>query len=477
MSLDADSPTHSSSSDDFAAFLAGDLDSASDRSVDVPSEDEEEDEDEDDDMNTERIKRQKVEVSVSITEMQGSTYNRNEGQTSNDVSVVNDKCDHPLIMKRLCTVCGQTVDEESVASMMNGSAVPFSYILEGTVAAKSYSDRLRDTDLKDLLRRRKLILVLDLDHTLLNSTRLQDLKPDEEYLLHKVDSLQDVSKGQLFRLDFMRMMTKLRPFVRKFLEEASDKFDLYIYTMGERAYANEMAKLLDPRNVYFPSRVIAKDDCTKNHQKGLDVVLGQESAILILDDTEFVWRNHRENLILMERYHYFASSCQQFGFNSESLSQSKNDENEANGTLAVILEVLKKIHGRFFDLEHGPLLERDVRKELKSVRKGVLEGCKIVFSRVFPNQSTENPKMARDLAENHPLWKMAQELGAICVTDTDPSVTHVIARDKTTVKAHWVAEQNKQLGEEQKKFLVNPSWLEASNFFWKRQPENEFQVL
>ncbi|KAL6973830.1 RNA polymerase II C-terminal domain phosphatase-like 4 [Sarracenia purpurea var. burkii] len=84
----------------------------------------------------------------------------------------------------------------------------------------------------------------------------------------------------------MRMLTKLRPFVRTFLKEASNLFEMYIYTMGERSYALEMANLLDPGKVYFSSRVIAQDDSTKSHQKGLDVVLGQESAVLILDDTE-----------------------------------------------------------------------------------------------------------------------------------------------------------------------------------------------
>lgn len=87
----------------------------------------------------------------------------------------------------------------------------------------------------------------------------------------------------------MHMMTKLRPFVHTFLKEASKLFEMYIYTMGERAYAIEMAKLLDPGDVYFHSRVIAQGDCTQRHQKGLDVVLGQESAVLILDDTESVF--------------------------------------------------------------------------------------------------------------------------------------------------------------------------------------------
>lgn len=84
------------------------------------------------------------------------------------------------------------------------------------------------------------------------------------------------------------MFTKLRPFVRTFLKEASSMFEMYVYTMGERPYAIEMARLLDPGKVYFDSRVISQADCTQKHQKGLDVVLGADSAVLILDDTECV---------------------------------------------------------------------------------------------------------------------------------------------------------------------------------------------
>ena len=32
-------------------------------------------------------------------------------------------------------------------------------------------------------------------------------------------------------------------------------------------------------------------------RQDLDVMLGAESAVIILDDTEGVWRNHRDNLI------------------------------------------------------------------------------------------------------------------------------------------------------------------------------------
>lgn len=52
--------------------------------------------------------------------------------------------------------------------------------------------RLRNRDLKNLLRHKKLYLVLDLDHTLLNSTRFQDMTPEEECLKSQPDSLPGI---------------------------------------------------------------------------------------------------------------------------------------------------------------------------------------------------------------------------------------------------------------------------------------------
>lgn len=53
-------------------------------------------------------------------------------------------------------------------------------------------ERLRGADLKDLLHKKKLILILDLDHTLLNSTRFADITSDEEYLLRQIDGMKGI---------------------------------------------------------------------------------------------------------------------------------------------------------------------------------------------------------------------------------------------------------------------------------------------
>ncbi|OMO57594.1 NLI interacting factor [Corchorus capsularis] len=275
-------------------------------------------------------------------------------------------CKHPASFGQMCILCGESLDEES--------GVTFGYIHKGLRLGNDEIVRLRS---KNLLQNKKLYLVLDLDHTLLNSIELMHLTTEEEYL--KGQSDDDISNGSLFKLDFMHRMTKLRPFVRTFLEEASKMFEMYIYTMGDSAYALEMAKLLDPEGNYFSGRVISRDDGTRRHEKSLDVVLGQESAVVILDDTQDVWKKHKDNLIVIKRYHFFASSCRQFGHNC------KSDETEVDGVLASVLRVVRRIHHiMFFDGGNLDFGSRDVRQVLNAVRKEVLHGCKIVFSRVFP---------------------------------------------------------------------------------------------
>ncbi|XP_075087819.1 RNA polymerase II C-terminal domain phosphatase-like 4 [Nicotiana tabacum] len=252
-------------------------------------------------------------------------------------------------------------------------------------------------------------------------------------------------------------------------EQSSSLFEMYIYTMGERPYALEMANLLDPGGIYFHSRVIAQGDCTQRHQKGLDVVVGQESAVLILDDTEAVWGKHKENLILMERYHFFTSSCRQFGLKCKSLSETKSDENEVEGALASVLKVLQQIHTLFFDPERRDnIMERDVR-QVKFLTNS------LIYRRLLINQKSRDDIMERDVRQvkfltnkNHHLWKLAEQLGATYYTEVDQSVTHVVSMDAGTDKSRWAVKEEK--------FLVHPRWIEAANYLWRKPPEENFPV-
>ncbi|KAK2969286.1 hypothetical protein RJ640_030827 [Escallonia rubra] len=221
------------------------------------------------------------------------------------------------------------------------------------------SGQVSNTKIEDLLHQRKLFLVLDLDHTLLHAAELKTLSPKEKYLTRKVQDPE--FKDMLF--EWGSLLIKLRPFVHAFLKEANNLFQMCIYTMSDGVYAKAMAKLLDPRGVYFGSRVFSRENCIRDDEKNFDVVGAKENCVLILDDTQTVWRKQKENLMVIEKYMFFAPNCPKMRNNYKSLSETKSDEGEADGALAVALQDLKQIHSLFFDPEHEDnFAERDVRK-------------------------------------------------------------------------------------------------------------------
>lgn len=90
-------------------------------------------------------------------------------------------------------------------------------------------------------RQRKLCLVLDLDHTLINSARFSEVDPEHEAMLrsHQANEAARLpeERRELFRLERIQMWTKLRPAVRQFLETAHEHFELWIHTNGNRLAA------------------------------------------------------------------------------------------------------------------------------------------------------------------------------------------------------------------------------------------------
>ena len=180
--------------------------------------------------------------------------------------------------------------------------------------------RIKAEECRALLARKKLSLVLDLDHTLLNSVVYGELDAAQMEAVQAWaaseagseaggeaggeagsggkaggdacsggeaggeagsggDGGGDAGSGgrqpSLYHLEHICMWTKLRPHVREFLAGASEMYELYVYTMGARAYAAEMTRLLDPTGalgLLQSDRVIGKEDSTVGHTKDLDVI-------------------------------------------------------------------------------------------------------------------------------------------------------------------------------------------------------------
>ncbi|XP_024357659.1 uncharacterized protein [Physcomitrium patens] len=313
----------------------------------------------------------------------------------------------------------------------------------------------------------KLCLVLDLDHTLLNSAKFSEIEPEFEARLRQAENMERSRstkdpnmKQELYRFPHMSMWTKLRPGIWKFLAKASELYELHVYTMGNKAYATEMAKLLDPTGILFSGRVISKGDEVdgSDKSKDLDGVLGMESAVVIIDDSSRVWPHHRENLIVVERYMYFPSSRRQFGLLGPSLLEVGHDERAVDGMLSSASGVIDRIHRNFFS--NKKLREVDVRAILAAEQRRVLDGCRVLFSRIFP-VGEANPHL-------HPLWRLAEQFGASCCLYINDKVTHVVAISLGTDKVNWATATGRP--------VVRPTWLEASAILYRRANEQDFPV-
>ncbi|CAA0272307.1 unnamed protein product [Arabidopsis thaliana] len=187
-------------------------------------------------------------------------------------------------------------------------------------------------------KKKKLHLVLDLDHTLLHSVLVSDLSKREKYLLEETDSRQDLWRRNVDGYEFI---IKLRPFLHEFLIEANKLFTMHVYTMGSSSYAKQVLKLIDPDKVYFGKRVITREASPFN--KSLDLLAADKRRVVIVDDTVHVWPFHKRNLLQITKYIYFKVD----GTKWDSYAEAKKDESQSNGSLANVLKFLEVVHKRF----------------------------------------------------------------------------------------------------------------------------------
>ncbi|KAG2306279.1 hypothetical protein Bca4012_084685 [Brassica carinata] len=269
-------------------------------------------------------------------------------------------CIHSFARHGVCTACNSLVDKRHFRS--------FHYLSDGTqIRHDSIALAKRLTTKFSCMGEKKLHLVLDLDHTLVHTTSVPSLTEAEKYLIQETGSRHDLWLLKSNE-DPVEHLIKLRPFVHDFLREAHKMFTMYVYTKGNRYYAESVLELIDPKRIYFRKRVITREESP--YMKTLDLVLADERGVVIVDDTSDVWPDHKSNLVEISGYNYFRMSNSQC---SRAYSEERVDESECNGELANVLRLLKEVHCGFFRVKEE-LESQDVRLLLQEIEfnRGVL---------------------------------------------------------------------------------------------------------
>ena len=457
-----------------------------------------------------------------------------------------EACEHPAFVFGICVHCGRRAetttttnktnktdadvpdnddDDDDDKKEENGKTTAVRYLHEGLTVSDKLLREAKREERKATLKQGKIFLVLDLDHTVLNSCRFDEVNDEERATLdakvakrEEEDELRKTLLGMvgsgngrggrrprfpdLYRLSHFSTYTKLRPYVFEFLEEAAKICRMHVYTMGDKNYAHEMASLIDPEGKYFHGRIIGNSDSTCSKTKDLDIVLGGDDCTMIVDDTSRVWPRHARNLIRVDRYHFFRKSATSFReMEKSSVMERGLDEGEAEeeGALAKHREVLKDVLAvltvahrmmAFSDSgdDGGDAREirdhKDVRKVFErnnyEAREGqngekvddeggrdpsssllFLKGCVILPSGITPSND-ERP-------DRHPLLLIAVGLGATIATAMNDNVTHVLARSDNTEKVKW--------GRKRGLFIVNGNWLRECAMQNAKLDEHNFATL
>jgi len=204
-------------------------------------------------------------------------------------------CQHPTIMKDMCAECGADLRKLDTGTEYGASVAMVHAIPELKVSSSEAVDLGRE-DQSRLTKDRKLVLLVDLDQTLIHTTN--DNIPN---------NLKDVYHFRLYDNTSPWYHTRVRPGTASFLQRISALYELHICTFGARMYAHTIAAYLDPEKKFFSHRILSRDECFDNRSKTANMSAlfpCGDSMVCIIDDREDVW-NFAPNLVHVKPYHFF----------------------------------------------------------------------------------------------------------------------------------------------------------------------------
>ncbi|KAI1773821.1 hypothetical protein F4818DRAFT_103476 [Hypoxylon cercidicola] len=236
-----------------------------------------------------------------------------------DLVVIEETCSHEVQYAGLCAICGK--DMKEVNYMTNSldterATVAMVHDNLALTVSKSQATRAEMQLQRRLLKDRKLSLVVDLDQTIIHACidpTVGEWQRDPSN--PNYEAVKDVRSFQLDDgpRDGPRGTTngcwyyiKMRPGLAEFLERIYQMFELHVYTMGTRAYALNIAKIVDPTQKLFGNRIISRDENESIVAKSLQRLFPVSTNMaVVIDDRADVWPRNRPNLIKVTPYDFF----------------------------------------------------------------------------------------------------------------------------------------------------------------------------
>lgn len=232
-----------------------------------------------------------------------------------DCMVVKESCSHDVQFGGLCAICGKDMTEVNwAAESRDMDRAPINMVHDQThlTVSETQAQKTENALQRRLLQHRKLSLVVDLDQTIIHACidptvgEWQKDPTNPNYpSVRNVKSFQ-LDDGPRGVANNCWYYIKMRPGLQDFLTKIATMYELHVYTMGTRAYAQNVARIVDPDKKLFGNRVISRDENGNMYAKSLQRLFPVSTKmVVIIDDRADVWPRNRPNLIKVSPYDFF----------------------------------------------------------------------------------------------------------------------------------------------------------------------------
>ncbi|KAL1593952.1 CTD phosphatase Fcp1 [Paraconiothyrium brasiliense] len=227
---------------------------------------------------------------------------------------ITEPCTHEEQFGGLCTMCGKDMTEvDYLTEKLDITRATVNMTHDNTALLVSHKEarKAEEAAKTRLLEAKKLTLIVDLDQTVIHTTcerTIAEWKSDPTNPNYKF--VEDVEGFQLADDNVAHIAAnwyyvKKRPGLKDFFDNMSQLYEMHIYTMATRAYAQAVAKIIDPDRKYFGDRILSRDENGTDKAKSLHRLFpNNPGMVVIIDDRADVW-NYSPYLVRVPVFNFF----------------------------------------------------------------------------------------------------------------------------------------------------------------------------
>ena len=353
------------------------------------------------------IAKYKIKEKENINSVKSPIYGWIVKYEENEKLLMLEECKHEMFYCDLCAKCGYKKTEKDELMTFGFMKNDFSYTKEKALS-------MEKTKVDDYLTAKKLILLLDLDNTILHccSTLIsgEKLKNLNEKYMEYISKIP--IKNNINRYD--SILIKFRPYLRTFFKNIKNKYEIFVYTQATKEYATSIIQYVNTnfeKDILSISRMIPRslnEDGFAENKSIKNVFPTQEKMILIIDDNKDVWKESGNNFIYIYPYRFFSErdkSTDKLMFINNNFEKIFTKESfykiECDNVLFCITNLLLNVHRKFFQFYEKYSIIKSISRITNDTLKLILSKKKFYYHINFDKYPKKNKKKEKKEIEDN----------------------------------------------------------------------------